>query len=180
MFLSLPMAAFSWHSLILEAEEERESERKGFCGTLVARFIDVFAPWMWQVLLGYLWTTELFSIPASGDKFGGEKTHTHTSRSVKVAEMLQELYECSLSCQGTVCSRSLTAGTKWWRTCEWHCCRLKITCWTCGQTLKTDLDHFCTLSHILNLSNCECSSMNSYFGSEFWTKGHTLIQVKTS
>lgn len=44
MFLSLPVAAFSRRSLILEAEEERECERKGFCGTLAARFIDVFAP----------------------------------------------------------------------------------------------------------------------------------------
>lgn len=30
MFLSFPVAAFSWLSLILEAEEARESEKKDF------------------------------------------------------------------------------------------------------------------------------------------------------
>lgn len=39
----------------------------------------MFAPWMWQVLLGYLWTAELPPTPASGDKFAGDK-HTHTHR----------------------------------------------------------------------------------------------------
>lgn len=94
MFLSLPMAAFSWHSLILEArgregERKRESERKRFRGTLVARFIDVFAPWMWQVLLGYLWTAELFSTPASGDKFGGNNAHTHAHTHHRLSRLLR-------------------------------------------------------------------------------------------
>lgn len=89
---------------------------------------------MWQVLLGYLWAAELPLEISLGGK--------HTPHSIKVAEMVQELYECSLSCQGALCSRSLTAGTKWWRVCTWGCQQLKITCWTCGKTLKTDSDNF--------------------------------------
>lgn len=123
-------------SLILEAELR---EKKRFWGTLAARFIDVFAAWMWQVLLGYMWTAGLSTTPASGDKFFGEK---HTPHSVKVAETLQELYECSLSCQGTLYSPSLTAGTKWWRVYAWPCQQLKIPCRTCGKTLKSDSNQF--------------------------------------
>lgn len=90
---------------------------------------------MWQVLLGYLWAAELPLEISLGGK--------HTPHSIKVAEMVRELYECSLSCQGALCSRSLTAGTKWWRVYTRGCQQLKITCWTCGRTLKTDWDNFC-------------------------------------
>lgn len=183
MFLSLPMAATSRLSLILEAGEEWASERSRFRGTLAARFIDVSAPWMWQVLLGYLWTAELLnSRPLEIILEIKKHTHTHTSALTQCTmprfcqgcwDVRRELYECSLSCQGTVCGLSLTAGTKWWRVCVWRCQGLKITCWTCGQSLKTDLDHSCgSPSHILNLpDNYGWSSLNS----RFWLWGERKV-----
>lgn len=130
---------------------------------------------MWQVLLGYLWAAELPLEISLGGK--------HTPHSIKVAEMVRELYECSLSCQGTLCSRSLTAGTEWWRVCTRGGRQLKITCWTCGKTLKTDLANFCghlvvceiaahahvwTHEHIRLLPADECHTRYmSYNGPEF-------------
>lgn len=142
MFLLWPIAAFSGHSLILRQRKERDRE---IFATLTATFLDVFAPWMWQVLLGYMWTPDLPSIPASGDTFGGNRcTYTHSVLS-RLLRRCRELYECSLSCQGTACRLLLTAGRKWWSVCV-HCCQwLKITCCTCDQTLKRYLDQFSIL-----------------------------------
>lgn len=68
----------------IRGSAKRESERRRFWGTLAARFIDIFAPWMWQVLLGYLWTAEVRT-PASGDSFFG-MWGKYTAHSVNVAE----------------------------------------------------------------------------------------------
>lgn len=54
MFLSLPAAALQPAFINIGSRAESGSEGRRSEATLAARFIDVFAPGMWQVLLGYL------------------------------------------------------------------------------------------------------------------------------
>lgn len=51
MFLSLPAAALQPAFINIGGRAKRGED---WGATLAARFIDVFAPGMWQVLLGYL------------------------------------------------------------------------------------------------------------------------------
>lgn len=124
----------------IRGSAKRESERRRLWGTLAARFIDIFAPWMWQVLLRLLVNSgtclQLLPLEIS---FFWDVGEIHST----FCQCSRNFYECSLSGQDTVCSLLLTTGTEWWRVCVWRCRRLKITHWTFGKTLKTHLDNFC-------------------------------------
>lgn len=54
MFLSLPAAALQPTFINIRGRAKRGSEGRRLGATLAARFIDIFASGMWQVLLGRL------------------------------------------------------------------------------------------------------------------------------
>lgn len=148
MFLSLPMAAFSCYSLILDTEGKRvcvcvtggtETEEK------ILWYISGQIYWRLCIVnvAGAFRLHANLQLPSTPLLRWGffcvcvwKTPHTHTQHSVKAAKMLQNFLW--IFCQESVCVLSLTASKKWWKKFATHNKQQKIVYWTIGHTVTTN------------------------------------------